>query len=534
MIEIGINQVVKNFGFKQVLSKASLTVMTGQRLALIGRNGSGKSTLLKLISGEEAPDSGEISIRRGAAVGMLEQIPRLRRPGKTVRQVLLEPFAPILAMERELRAMEARMSAPGGDSEALMGEYSTRQERYALAGGYDMEERTAKVIHGFTLSELLGMEYNLLSGGQKAVVELAAVMLRQPDILLLDEPTNHLDMQRLEWFEGFLSKYRGTVLMVSHDRWFLDRTATHTVLLEDGQCQAFTGGYTSAMEERERELMLEFEQYKNQQKQIEAMKAAIKRFREWGALNKNNPSFYRKAKMLEHRLEKMELLSRPQLEKPRLPLSFGGERTGHEVLTLKDFTLRFGELSLLMGADLTLYERDRLCLMGPNGSGKTSLLRAVMGGCPYSGEVKLNPGVSVGYIPQEIRFDPENASVLDTFRQGCPVDEGRARQILAKYYFTGQNVYKRAGSLSGGEKVLLKLAILVQRQINLLILDEPTNHIDIETREMLESALTEYQGTLLFISHDRYFIDRLATRLAEIKDRRIECFEGQYQEYRKL
>ncbi len=533
MIEIGINQVVKNFGFKQVLSGASLTVMTGQRLALIGRNGSGKSTILKLISGVETPDSGEISIRRGATIGILEQIPRLRQPGKTVRQMLLEPFEPILKMERKLRALEARMSSPGGDLEALMEEYSALQERYALAGGYDMEERTAKVIHGFTLSELLDMEYNLLSGGQKAVAELAAVTLRQPDILLLDEPTNHLDMQRLEWFEGFLSKYRGTVLMVSHDRWFLDRTATHTVLLEDGQCQAFAGGYTAAMEERERELMLEFEQYKNQQKQIEAMKAAIKRFREWGARG-DNKRLFRKAKMLEHRLEKMELLSRPQLEKPQLPLSFSGERTGHEVLTLKDFTLRFGDLSLLKGAELTVYERDRLCLMGPNGSGKTSLLRAVMGGCPYAGEVKLNPSVSVGYIPQEIRFEPENASVLDTFRQGCPVNEGQARQILAKYSFTSQNVYKRAGSLSGGEKVLLKLAILVQRQINLLILDEPTNHIDIETREMLESALTEYQGTLLFVSHDRYFIDKLATRFAEIRNRRIECFEGRYQEYRAL
>lgn len=533
MIEIGMNKIVKNYGFKNVLNAASLEIYTGERAAIVGRNGTGKSTLLKLAAGLESPDSGEVSLRRGATLGFLEQIPRLRQAGETVRQVLTEPFAELYKMEKTLRQLEEEMAAPDADLERLMGRYAKAQDAYTLAGGYEIEERTSKVIQGFHLPELLGREYNALSGGQKTVVNLAAAVLRQPDILLLDEPTNHLDVDTLEWFEEFLAKYRGTVVMVSHDRWFLDRVATRTILLEGGQCEAFSGNYSRAMEQREKELLAEFEQYKNQQKKIDAMKAAIKRFREWGALNKNNPSFYRKAKELENRLEKLELLERPQLEKPKLPIQFSGARTGSEVLKLTDFSLAFGEHVLFHKAELLVREKDRLCLLGGNGSGKTSLVRAVLGEASYEGQIKRNPGVQLGYIPQEIRFLPETDSVLEAFRRECPCTEGQARGILAKYSFVSEDVFKRAGSLSGGEKVLLKLAILLQRQINLLILDEPTNHIDIETREMLEEALQRYAGTLVFVSHDRYFIEKAATRIAEVCGKKIVCFEGGYSAFRE-
>lgn len=529
MIEIGINQVVKNYGYHPVLNGASLEIMTGQRAAIVGRNGTGKTTLLKLIAGIELPDSGEVSLRRGAAVGYLEQIPHLRQPGWTVRQVLLEPWAGLLELEHSLRDMEAEMASPAVDLDALMARYSAAQERYAATGGYEMEERTAKVVQGFRLGKLLDKEYNILSGGQKTVVDLAAAVLRQPDILLLDEPTNHLDVETLEWFERFLSKYRGTVLMVSHDRWFLDRVATHTILLEDGQCFSFDGNYSHSMKEREQQLLAEFEQYKNQQKKIEAMRAAIKRYRQWGALNKQNLSFYRKAKELEKRLEKMEILERPQLEKPKLDIHFAGARTGSEVLRLRNFTLAFGEQVLLDQAELLVREKDRLCLLGGNGTGKTSLLRAVLGEGPSQGELRLNPGVRLGYIPQEIRFLPERDTLLEAFRREVPSTEGQARNLLAKYGFLGGDVFKRVGSLSGGEKVLLRLAILMQDQVNLLILDEPTNHIDIETREMLEEALLDYTGTLIFVSHDRYFISKTATRIARLQDHKLLVFEGGYQ-----
>lgn len=543
MIEIGLNKVTKNFGYKKVLSDLCLEIMTGDRAAIVGRNGAGKSTILKLISGEEYPESGEVSIRRGATVGMLEQIPRLRPPDekagmeKTVAQVLREPFAPLIESETALRVLEQEMSENPEDA-GVMDKYALELERYTALGGYEMEETLNKVITGFHLTELLTREYNVLSGGQKTVVNLAAAVLLHPDILLLDEPTNHLDVKTLEWFEGFLSKYRGTVLIVSHDRYFLDRVANRTLVLDGGQCSSFPGNYSFSIKEQERIMLQEFEQYKNQQKKIAAMEAAIKRFREWGA-QADNPKFFKKAKELEHRLEKMELLDKPQLEKPKIPLKFQGTRSGTEVLRLEDFGLAFGENVLLKNSSLLIREKDKICLMGDNGTGKTSLIRAVLGDSmlyddqlPFTGKIKLNPSLQLGYIPQEIRFaGNKESTVLNTLRQEYVCTESQARGLLAKYFFVGANVFKRVSSLSGGEKVLLKLCILLQNQVNFLILDEPTNHIDIETREMLEEALCEYKGTLLFISHDRYFIEKTATRLAILQNQSIECFEGSYGQY---
>ena len=496
MTEFSFSHVNKNFGFKPVLKDLSFEVMTGERAALIGRNGTGKSTILKLLAGEESPDSGEISLRRGANTALLEQIPRLRGKDATVYDVLCEPFAEVFSVEAKLRELEEKMTE---DFERYADAYTEAQSRYAALGGYDAETRLKNIVQGFKLNDLLERPYNVLSGGQKTVVNLAAVVLREPDILLLDEPTNHLDMQTLDWFEGFLAKYRGTVLMVSHDRRFLDRVATRTLILEDGICTSYPGGYTAAKEEQERQMLLEFEQYKNQQKQIEAMKAAIKRFREWGA-QADNPKFFRRAKMLELRLEKMEMIKRPQLEQ----------------------------------AELLVEEKDRMAFLGANGTGKTSLLRAIFGDVPFSGTAKFNPSAQLGYIPQEIRFLNDKDSVLEAFRRECVCGEGEARQILAKYYFCGAAVMKRVSSLSGGEKVLLKLAVLLQNRVNFLILDEPTNHIDIETREMLEDALLEFSGTLLFISHDRYFIDKLATKIAVLENRKINVFDGTYADYLRV
>jgi ATPase subunit of ABC transporter with duplicated ATPase domains len=309
--------------------------------------------------------------------------------------------------------------------------------------------------------------------------------------------------------------------------------ATRTLILEDGICTSYPGGYTAAKEEQERQMLLEFEQYKNQQKQIEAMKAAIKRFREWGA-QADNPKFFRRAKMLELRLEKMEMIKRPQLEKPKIPMRFAGDRTGREVLKLTGFSLSFGKTALFEQAELLVEEKDRMAFLGANGTGKTSLLRAIFGDVPFSGTAKFNPSAQLGYIPQEIRFLNDKDSVLEAFRRECVCGEGEARQILAKYYFCGAAVMKRVSSLSGGEKVLLKLAVLLQNRVNFLILDEPTNHIDIETREMLEDALLEFSGTLLFISHDRYFIDKLATKIVVLENRKINVFDGTYADYLRV
>lgn len=517
MTEFSFHNIHKNFGFKPVLNGLALEVTTGERAALVGANGCGKSTVLRLLAGEESPDQGEISVRRGASIGYLEQMPKRKAPGITVQEVLLEPFAAVFALQKTLRALESAMAEPEVDWEALGAQYDAAEREFTALGGYGVEEQTQRIVQGFRLTGLLDREFNALSGGQKTVVGLAAVVLRQPDILLLDEPTNHLDTETLDWFEGFLAKYRGTVLLVSHDRYFLDRVATRTILLEDGVCESFAGNYSFALQERERLMLLEFEQYKNREKQMEAMRAAIRRFRDWGARG-DNKRLFRKAKQLETRLAALEALDRPQQAKPKLPLHFSALRAGQEILKLTDFSLTLGENRLFEKAELLVSNGERVHIAGGNGTGKTSLIRAVLGELPHGGEAVLGPSVRLGYVPQEIRFEPENATVLEAFRGECPVTEGEARGILARYYFYGASVLKRVSTLSGGEKVFLKLAVLMQKRVNFLILDEPTNHIDLETRELLEESLLEFPGTLLFVSHDRYFAEKLAARRVEVRD----------------
>lgn len=332
MLEIGMNDVGKNYGFKNVLDGVSFEVMTGERVALVGRNGTGKTTILKIIAQKEKADRGQVSIRRGATVGYLEQIPRISDIHETVKQLLTNPFAGLAATERQMREMEIRMSqeTDPDDLARLLRRYSHLQEEYGALGGYEIEERVSRVVTGFGLAAHLEKPFSVLSGGEKTIVMLACTILSQPDLLLLDEPTNHLDMATLEWFEGYLAKYRGTLVIVSHDRYFLDCVATKTILLEQGENTVFHGNYSFALKEQERLLLAEFENFKNQQKKLEAMRAAIKRYRQWGALNPGNPKFYRKAKELEARIGQMEILQCPQLEKPRIPVAFSGGRAGND------------------------------------------------------------------------------------------------------------------------------------------------------------------------------------------------------------
>lgn len=532
MLEIGMNNVVKNYGFNAVLSGVSLEITSGERVALTGRNGSGKSTILKIIAGLEPVNGGSVSIRSGATVGYLEQIPELAEHSATVHDVLMEPFERLFEIERRMRALEAEMARAAGDElNTVLRRYAHQQALFESEGGYELTETLGRVATGFGIEDLMDRPFNVLSGGQKTVVTLARTMLKRPDILLLDEPTNHLDLRTLNWFEAYLAKYPGTVLVVSHDRYFLDAVVNKVVALENGQSQVYHGNYTQCQEQQRRELLIEFEQYKNQQKKIEAMQAAIRRYRDWGAQG-NNERMFKKAKELELRLSKMEKLERPQLEKPGIPIHFAGGRTGREVIRVEDLTLTAGELTLLKGAGFTLFYKERACLLGDNGTGKTTLLRTLLGELPVkTGGVFVAANARIGYIPQEIRFSNAGQTVLEAFREACPMPEGAARAELARYFFAGALVVKRVSALSGGEKVLLKLAMLMQRQINLLILDEPTNHIDMDVRELLETSLDEFGGTILFVSHDRYFMRKLASRVLAIEGRKIGSYACDYDTY---
>jgi len=512
MIELAVNGVYKTFGFNPVLKDAGFEVYTGEHVGLVGKNGAGKTTLFNLILGKESPDKGTISTRKNASLGYLEQIHKSTTSSLTAEGVLKEAFAEVFEIEKRLRELEIAMAAVDSDIDKLLREYSRLQDRFIAMDGYSTHEEFNRIVNGFKLHSILETPFNNLSGGEKTIIKLAALLLNKPDILLLDEPTNHLDMNMLEWLEIFLAKYQGTVLMISHDRYFLDKTTTKTILVERGICDVYNGNYSYHVEEKERRLIQEFNEYKTQQRKIEAMEAAIKRYRQWGTEG-DNEKFFIKAKELEKRLKKMEVLDNPKPKNIKLPINFNAERGSKDVLVIKDMHFSYGENSIFDNFVMNLYYGEKVCLYGPNGAGKSTLLKLILDDLqPASGSIKLGPSVNIGFIPQEITFQNDKASILDTFRQDVVCLEGQARHILAKYYFMGDSVFKRAGSLSGGEKVLLKLAILMQKNVNFLILDEPTNHIDITSREILEEALLDFTGTLLFISHDRYFIEKLAGR----------------------
>lgn len=539
MIELSLSKVEKNFGFKKVLNGFSLELKTGERVALIGPNGSGKTTIFKIITGEENLNSGNVSIRKGATVGTLSQIPPTFPKETTVKEILLIGKAKVLEIEQKMRELEKRMATCTPEQmDVLLKSYGTLQEAFDNLGGYQLESDINKVCNGFKIKpEMLERKFNTLSGGEKTIVYFASLILSEPSILLLDEPTNHLDIDTLEWLEEYLKNYKGSILISSHDRYFLDKVTTKTILIERGKEEVFFGNYSYYLEENERRIMAEFEDFKDQQKQIAAMKASIKKLQEFGRLAfPGGESFFKRAASIQKRLDKIELLEKPETKK-ELPLDFQVQkRSGKEVLIIDNLSLMIGDRILLEDANMHIRYGEKVCLMGKNGTGKSTIIKLLFNDTPaeiVDGEIKLGSNVNIGYLPQEIHFEDENATVLDTARRFFDGSETALRATLAKFLFYGENVFKKVGSLSGGEKVRLKLLELIQKKANFLILDEPTNHIDIDTKEMLEEALNEYSGTILFISHDRYFINKLAKRTLCIEDGHINSYLGNYDDYKE-
>lgn len=534
MIELNLNKVVKSFGFKKVLDEFDLELKTGERIALIGPNGSGKTTIFKMITGEENANSGNISVRKGATLGMLSQIPQAYSDDVTVLDVIKSGKQQLFDLEIKIHEIENKMATASQEKLAvLLKSYGTLQEIYENMGGYQLESDLSKICNGFKISDdMLGRKYNKLSGGEKTIVNFASLILSEPSILLLDEPTNHLDIDTLEWLEEYLSNYKGSIIISSHDRYFLDKVANKTVLIDRGKSETFFGNYSYYMVENERRIMAEFEEFKDQQKQIAAMKASIKKLQEFGRLaSPGGESFFKRAASIQKRLDKIELLDKPE-EKTELPLDFQiKKRSGKDVLKVENLSAIIGDKVLFDGANMHIIYGDKACLMGKNGAGKSTLIKMLLGNSDaelLDGSIDLGSSVTIGYLPQEIKFDDENATILDTARKFFEGTETHLRASLAKFLFYGENVFKRVGTLSGGEKVRLKLFELIQKKANFLILDEPTNHIDIDTREMLEEALNEYNGTILFVSHDRYFIDKLAKEIFEIEGEKIHKYLGNY------
>ena len=538
MIEIELNNIKKNYGLKNILDGFNLKIKTGERVALIGQNGSGKSTILKIIAKQENIDSGTINIRNGAKIGILKQIYENEKEEILVKDFLYDSFEEILKIEKRLKELEIAMSSEIDNSkmEKLVDEYGRVQERYLLAGGYEVLEKFKKICSKFYIDEeMLKQNYNLLSGGEKTRVNLAKLLLKEPDILLLDEPTNHLDIHSLEFLEELILKYRGTVLIVSHDRYFLDEVINKTILLENGKENIYYGNYSYFLKEDERRTLIQFENYKNQQKQIEKMKESISNLRKFGELA-GNEMFFKRAKSIEKRLEKMETLDKVDINTKSLNLNFNMKnRSGKDVLEIKNLRKKFSEKLLFENANLNLNYGEKVALLGNNGTGKTTLIKIILGqDNNFDGDFKLGTSIKIGYIPQNIVFQNEEQTVLEYFLKESNFSETEARSKLAKYGFRQENVFKRIGKLSGGEKVRIMLLKLVQKDINFLILDEPTNHIDIDTREILEEVLQQYKGTLLFVSHDRFFINKLANRILNIEDFKIKSYYGNYSDFEKF
>ena len=539
MIEIALSNVDKNFGFKKIFDSFDLEIMSGEKVGLIGPNGCGKSTLFKLITKEEVPSSGIVTTRKGVKVGFLPQMPILQNENISVSEFLSSSFEEIYRISKEMRLLEYEMTNPQSeDMEKILNRYGVLQQRFDDLGGYLIDSKINEICNKFGIdSELLERKFSKLSGGEKTIVCFAKIMLSDPDILLLDEPTNNLDIDTLEWLEKFLQNYTGTILMSSHDRYFLDKVATKIVLIERGKSEIFHGNYSYYLKENERRILSEFEQYKDQQKMLDAMKKKIKQLQEFGRkASPSGESFFKRAASIQKRLDKIELLNKPETVK-EIPLNFQmTNRSGKQVLAVHDLNLSIDDKTLLEQVSFDVLFKDRTCLMGKNGCGKSTLIKHIID--LYNGEshdgndIKIGSNVLIGYIPQVIEFDDDTKTLLEVARKTFNGTETQLRSSLAKFLFYGNDVFKRVNMLSGGEKVRLKLFELMQQNINFLIMDEPTNHIDITTREVLESALSEFQGTILFISHDRYFINEIAKKVLYVEDKNITEYLGNYDDYR--
>ena len=525
MIEISLNNIKKNYGFKNILDGLNLEIKTGDKLALIGENGCGKSTILNIISKVESIDSGNVSIRNGTSIGYLMQQPENIYKDKIVKDILYGSFSDILELGNILSKYEEKMNNNPSDI-GIINKYLNAQEKFMNMGGYEIDTLIKKVSHGIHIDYLMDKIFSNLSGGEQKRVLLAAIIIRKPSILLLDEPTNHLDISTLEWLEDYLNKYNGTLVVISHDRYFLDMVTNKTILIENGKAIVFHGNYSKYLSENELRIEREFKEYKDQQKLIIAMKKKIKQLEEFGKLAyPTGESFFRRAENIRKRLERIDVKDRPVIKKD-LPLNLVfDKRSGKDALVIKDYTLSIGNKELINNINIKINYGDKVCIIGNNGCGKTTLINRIVNNT--TDNIKIGTNIKIGYIPQQIIFEHDE-TVLNYARKYFIGEESHLRSALDKFYFHGDAVFKKISKLSGGEKVRLKLFVLIQDKCNFIILDEPTNHIDIFTKESLEEALSEYKGTLLFVSHDRYFINKLANKVLYINNKKLYEYYGNY------
>lgn len=553
MFELSLVNVKKYMEATLVLKNINFQVYSGEKVGIVGVNGSGKTTVLKLIAGilpmdycvgypgatSPGYDEGFINKPSGATCAYLEQIPQYEN-GIKVIDVLKMAFSEVYEIEEKMHKLEDEMKVLKGEElERSLKQYSRLVQSYEVKGGYNTEEKLAKICTGLKFTQnFLDKEFNLLSGGEKTTVILGKLLMDNPDILLLDEPTNHLDMDSIEWLERYLNNYDGIVIIVSHDRYFLDNVVSKIIEIEDMESKTYKGNYSSYVKQKEEKLLEQMHNYKEQQKEIKSMESTIKDLRDW-AIRADNSKFFKRAASMEKRLERMksnEDAQKPKIENKTMKLNFkNSERSGEETIKAKGLCKSYIDKVIFNEADLLINFKERVALVGPNGSGKTTFLKMLLGEeAPDKGTVELGANVKVGYLPQVITFDNEEYTVIQAFRDDISILEGQAREYLSKFMFFGNSVFKKVKALSGGERIRLKLSMLLYEDINLLILDEPNNHLDIDSIETLEEALEEFKGTIFFISHDRYFINKIGERIIVIEDNKFKSYLGNYDYYKEI
>ena len=530
MIDISVKDLVKSFDSERnVLDGISFDVQAGERVGLLGKNGAGKTTLFKILTGELDCNSGEIAFAAGKKVGLISQIP-VYPEGYTVEDVLRTAFRQLERIKEQMQALEARMT--DHTPQDVLQRYDELLNRYTAGGGYDTDTETDKICNGLAITAAQrGQAFASLSGGEKTRVNLARLLLEKTEILLLDEPTNHLDMNSVEWLEDYIEKFKGTVLTISHDRYFLDRVVSRIVEIHDGKAEFYSGNYSFYVQEKQARFELQLKQYEKEQAKLGQLGFTLERMKGWGI---NNRTLYRRAMSIQHRMERIEKTDRPTKDKTMRARFNQRDFFGDEVLSIKNLSKTFDGRTLFSDVELEMGGGERVALLGDNGTGKTTFLKMLLGEETGEGKIKFGPSVKWAYLPQVIHFDHPERTLLDTmlYEKNCTVQTARDR--LGAFLFEGDDVYKTVGKLSGGEQSRLRLCMLMDESINLLILDEPTNHLDIASREWVEDALEEYEGALIFVSHDRYFVNKFATRIWELENGHIRDYPCGYEKYRSI
>ena len=530
MVDIQVKNLTKFFVIgENLLDGLSFEIQEGECVAILGRNGCGKTTLFNILTGQMDYDEGEVYINPNKKLGLISQIPKFPL-GFNVEDVLRSAYADLMRVKQKMELLECEMVK--GSTEEQLREYDRLSNVFQSGGGYDMDVEVDKICNGLAITaEQRTQEFASLSGGEKTRVNLARLLLEKTDILLLDEPTNHLDLNSVEWLEGYINAFKGTVLAISHDRYFIDRVAQRVIEITEGHAEFYSGNYSFYMDEKQARFDLQLKQYEQEQAKLKQLGYTVERMKGWGI---NNRTLYRRAMSIQHRMERIRKTEKPKTEK-KMKATFGEKDfSGDVVFKMKNVAKSFGERTLFSDVNLTVEGGERIAILGDNGTGKSTFIKCLLGDEDCGGKIQFGPTVKWGYLPQIIHFDHPERSLYDTmlYEKNCTPQVARDR--LGQFLFQGEDVFKQVGNLSGGEQSRLRLCMLMDEKINLLILDEPTNHLDIASREWVEAAIEEFEGVLLFVSHDRYFIEKFAERIWLLEDGTIRDFACGYQKYRSI